>query len=108
MELEDAIANFDQRLATWDDAQSAMELEITDPHKLEEDIEAADQFRAQVRCPRMKAAQMFAAMLAQTVPQSEPVHSVGDPADSVYGNIRLPCIELPKFSDVLKWQSFWE
>ena len=26
----------------------------------------------------------------------------------MYGNIRLPRIELPKFrGDVLKWQSFW-
>ena len=48
-----------------------MELEITDPNKLEEDIEAADQLRWQVRCPRIKAAQMLTAMLAQTVPQGK-------------------------------------
>ena len=94
MELEDAIA--DKHLAAWDEAQSAMLMEITDLENLEEDIEAADHFHRKVRCPRMKDTQILAAMLAQAVPQGESARSVGGSANSVYGNIRLPRIELPK------------
>ena len=50
--LKDAIDDLDRRLASLDDAQSSVELLISDPKKLEEDIDEADQFRRQVRNPK--------------------------------------------------------
>ena len=108
MELEDGIEDFDKRLAALDDAQSAVELGIVEPDKLEDDIKAADQFRRQVRVPRVQAAQKLAELLQKTVPQGN-ANSDGGAAESVLSNIRLPRIELPKFSgNVLEWLSFWE
>ncbi|XP_066940957.1 uncharacterized protein [Macrobrachium rosenbergii] len=47
VELQDAVDDFDRRLAHLDEVQSALELEIGDSQDLEEDIEYADKFRRQ-------------------------------------------------------------
>lgn len=110
MELEDAIGDFDRRLAALDDVQSEVELAFSEPDKQDEDIEAADHFRRQVRGPRVQAAQKLADLLAQTDPLGESAQgSVKESSVSVTSNVRLPRIELPKFrGDVLEWLSFWE
>ncbi len=99
VELEDAVDDFDTRFAALDDAQSAVELAISETDILEEDIEAADHFRRQVRCSRVQAAEKLAELLAQTVPRAGTSSRSDSGADeSVMSNIRLPRIELPKFS----------
>ncbi|KAK3883912.1 hypothetical protein Pcinc_011767 [Petrolisthes cinctipes] len=111
LELEDAIEEFDRRLAALDDTQSAVEMGIVEPDKLEKDIEDADRFRRQVRCHRVQASQKLADLLTKTGPPAVPAaHSDNGATDSVMSNIiRLPRIELPKFSgNVLEWLSFWE
>ena len=107
--LEDAIDDLDRRLASLDDAQSSVELLISDPKKLEEDIDEADQFRRQVRVPRLQAAQMLLEM-AKEKQKGETASSIkSSGADSVINTVKLPTIQLPKFSgDVLEWQSFWD
>lgn len=68
-ELEDAVSDFDQRLATFDDAQAAMELELDEPTELKADIEAADIYRRGVRVPRRQATQKLAELLQPTESQ---------------------------------------
>ena len=111
LELEDAIEDFDKRLSAFDDAQSAVELEIEDPKIMEKDIEDADQFRRQVRTYRLQAAQKLADLsLAKGKDKVNNFDgSVSGSAESILNNIKLPRIELPKFSgNVLEWQSYWE
>ena len=48
VELQDAMDDFDRRLATLDDVQSNLELEMNDSRDLEQDIEYADKFRREV------------------------------------------------------------
>ncbi|XP_066959220.1 uncharacterized protein [Macrobrachium rosenbergii] len=105
VELQDAVDDFDRRLAHLDEVQSALELEIGNPQDLEEDIEYADKFRRQVRVPRIQAAQRLLALEKLEKPPSE-----SGSADSLAQcNVRLPKLELPKFSGVLtEWQSFWD
>lgn len=55
MELEDAIKDFDKRHAVLDDVQSAVDLGVVEPGKLEHVLEAADHFRFKVRGPRVQA-----------------------------------------------------
>ncbi len=99
VELEDMVDDFDTRLAALDDTQSAVELAILESDKLEEDIEAADHFRRQVRCSRVQVAEKLAELLVQTVPRAGTSSRSDSGADeSVMSNIRLPRIELPKFS----------
>lgn len=108
MELENAIENFDQHLAALDNVQSDLELAISEPDKLDEDIEAADHFCYQVRGPIVQAMMKLADLLAQTDSLGELAHSsVKGSSVSVMSNIKLLRIELPKFSgDVLEWLSF--
>ncbi|XP_066956313.1 uncharacterized protein [Macrobrachium rosenbergii] len=105
VELQDAVDDFDRRLAHLDEVQSALELEIGDPQDLEEDIEYADKFRRQVRVPRIQAAQRLLALEILEKPPSE-----SGSADSLAQcNVRQPKLELPKFIGVLtEWQSFWD
>ncbi|XP_066961178.1 uncharacterized protein [Macrobrachium rosenbergii] len=105
VELQDAVDGFDRHIAHLGEVQSALELEIGDPQDLEEDIEYADKFRRQVRVPRIRAAQRLLALEKLEKPPSE-----SGSADSLgQCNVRLPKLELPKFSEVLtEWQSFWD
>ena len=107
LELEDAVEDFDRRLQALDDAQAAVESGICDADQMEADIEAADQFRRQVRRCRLQAVQALDKMARTDTGEGN--HSEFGSSDSVLGNVKLPRIELPKFSgDVLEWQSYWE
>ena len=103
LKLEDVIADFDQRLHALDEAQTAVELEFCDTDKMEADIEKADQFRWQMRCCRLQAAQALADLMQRSEQPGESARSVSGLADSVLNNVKLPSIEFPKFSgDVLE------
>ncbi|XP_068210791.1 uncharacterized protein [Palaemon carinicauda] len=109
VELQDAVDELDKRLANLDDVQSMLELEICDSKDLEEDIEYADKFQREVRAPRIQATQRLVDMAKD---ESHPRLSESGSASvdsSCNINVRLPKLELPKFSGVLtEWQSFWD
>ena len=110
IELEDAIEDFDKRLASLDEAQAALELEIDDTKELEFDIDDADKFRRQARIPRVKAAQRLVDMVKAEQPETSRSHSSGnDSGGSLSSKVRLPRLELPKFKgELTEWQSFWD
>ena len=105
VELQGAVDEFDRRLATLDEVQSTLELEISEPSELEKDIEYADQFRRQVRAPRVQATQRLLDPEKTRTPSES-----GSSVDSLrLSNVRFPKLELPKFSgDIIEWQSFWD
>ena len=107
-ELQDAVDEFDRRLATLDEAQSNLELEINDSKELEDDIEYADKFWREVRAPRIKATQRLIDISKDDERSTR--SSDNSSVDSLCNvNVRLPKLELPKFSGVLtEWQSFWD
>ena len=94
--------------------QADLELEISDSKDLERDIEYADKFRREVRAPRIQATQRLVdiAKVEQAAAKNNGSdgNSVGSSGNVGLGlNVKLPKLELPKFSGVLTdWQSFWE
>ena len=94
--LEDAVREFDQRLAALDECQGQFECEVEDDAALLTDIEKAADYREHVRKPRVAASRLLASDADATSSQSR--------ADA-----KLPKLVLPQFSgDVLKWTEFWE
>ena len=69
--LQDAVDDFDRRLAALDEVQSLLELEISDAKDLEDNIEDADKFRRQVRVPRVQATQRLLDIVKLEKPPSE-------------------------------------
>ena len=111
VELQDAMDDFDRRLATLDNVQSNLELEINDSKDLEEDIEYADKFRREVRAPRIQATQRLVDLSKDESDRSSRPTSSGsvDSSGNVGLHVKLPKLELPKFSGVItEWQSFWD
>ena len=113
-----AIATFDERLKSYDEAQKAVEA-LTDEADLDEMIEAALDYRDEVEEAKMKLitewkkahppppqSPQTSELLSS--PRSENGHmqmNNGPPPP----NIKLPKIELPRFNgDVLKFNAFWQ
>lgn len=59
VQLENAIEEYDKRLAALDAVQAELELEISDPDLLQTDLDKADSFRTAARTARVQAAQML-------------------------------------------------
>ena len=105
VELQDAMDDFDKRLATLDEVQSSLELEIGDVQELENDIEYADLFRREVRVSRVQATQRLLDLEKRERPPSES----GSTETVSLSNVRLPKLELPRFSgELTEWQAFWD
>lgn len=101
--LTDCIEEFDKRLNALDEAQCNLELEL-DEADLENDIEESANYRDQARGPRIKAAKLLAALLAD----DKDSHSSGT-RSTAKADVKLPKLELPDFSgEPLEWQSFWD
>ena len=101
--LNDLIDQFDQRLNSLDNAQSAVELEL-DESALEKDIKSAADFRNKVRVPRLAAGKIVAAASSSPVKTNQ---SEGNSQASV--EAKLPKLELPTFSgDATQWEGFWD
>jgi len=99
--VRNAIQEFDRRLTSWDDAQSAVELEL-ETSELEADIEEAGQFRDGVVDVRVGLEKLLCSIQSQSVDQA---NSVG----SASACLKLPKLDLPKFSgDPMEWPTFWE
>ena len=103
-EMEDAMDEFDKRLAKLDCVQSEVELEI-DEDKLLMDIEEAADFREKSRVPRLSAAKILADRQSH---EEASALSVSNQSHSQVA-AKLPKIELSHFKgDPLQWTSFWE
>ena len=102
-----AIEDFHKRLEALDTAQTDVENNIN-LEKLEEDLEAAADFRQQVRLPLIRAAQLLDRLNAADEDKGS-VHSSASESIQSVKMAKLPKIELPKFTgDVTEWQSFWD
>ena len=110
VQLEDAVQEFDKRLATLDNVQAEVELEISDPDLLEADLNKADSFRSAAKTARIQAAQKFADLDKAAVLKSQSSKdSDSNSAVSACSSVKLPRLELPKFSgELTQWQSFWD
>ena len=101
--LNDAIDEFDKRLASFDDIQSELELTIETEEALLDCVNKAADFREKARVSRVNA----------TIKLLELTQSDQDAVDKSTcvstADVKLPKLTLPKFSgDVLEWQSFWD
>ena len=104
VELRDAIDEFDLRLASLDNAQSEVEIELKE-EDLMKDINSACDFCEKAREPRQDAAKLLA-----DVADAEPdtVKSAGGSSGS-HSVARLPKLELPHFGgNPLEWTAFWD
>ncbi|KAK3860954.1 hypothetical protein Pcinc_033017 [Petrolisthes cinctipes] len=97
VQLEDAMEDFDRRMATLDDVQASLELEISDPKFLEEDIENADSFRWSVKAVRVDTAQKLVDLSkAEQVKQQPQRHSDSSSVASAFSSVQLSRLELSK------------
>ena len=101
--FNDAIDEFDKRLASFDDIQSELELTIETEEALLDCVNKAADFREKARVSRVNAASKLLE-LTQSDQDAVDKSTCVSTAD-----VKLPKLTLPKFSgDVLEWQSFWD
>ena len=108
IELEDIVEEFDKRLDSFDIAQCSVEENI-EMERLEEDIQQSAEFRERMRRPRVEACKRLAE-LSKNLDIDQKSDNSSHTAHSVGGStVRLPKLELPKFSGHLtEWQPFWD
>ncbi|XP_063607690.1 uncharacterized protein LOC134782212 [Penaeus indicus] len=109
IDLQAAMDDFDQRLASLEEVQTMLELE-TDFVNLDEELDSASEFFQEVRKPRLQAAQRWGDMMKGEQRDSSSSSSPSKiSSSSKIANVKLPKLELPKFNgDVTLWQSFWD
>lgn len=98
--LQDAVDDFDDRLAALDDTQETLELEISDSILLEEEIKEADQFPRGVSFARVEAVQKPIHLAKAVRGGINSAHHVdsGSSACSVTAIEKFTTIEFPKYS----------
>ena len=100
-ELIQIVSNFELKLKTFDETQSAVE-ELLSPELLESEIEHSEAFREEKVCFLVKAKELLETQTNQT-------ESLSDTRTSSNSHAKLPQLELPKFNgDHIQWQSFWD
>ncbi|XP_037778187.1 uncharacterized protein LOC119574962 [Penaeus monodon] len=109
IDLQAAMDDFDQRLASLEEVQTLLELE-TDFANLDEELDNASEFFQEVRKPRLQAAQRLGDLMkgekSESISSSSPSKIS---SSNKMTNVKLPKLELPKFKgDVTLWQSFWD
>ncbi|XP_037780314.1 uncharacterized protein LOC119576743 [Penaeus monodon] len=109
IDLQAAMDDFDQRLASLEEVQTLLELE-TDLANLDEELDNASEFFQEVRKPRLQAAQRLGDLMkgekSESISSSSPSKIS---SSNKMTNVKLPKLELPKFKgDVTLWQSFWD
>ncbi|XP_063590241.1 uncharacterized protein LOC134767126 [Penaeus indicus] len=109
IDLQAAMDDFDQRLASLEEVQTMLELE-TDFVNLDEELDSASEFFQEVRKPRLQAAQRLGDMMkGEQRDSSSSSCPCKISSSSKIANVKLPKLELPKFNgDVTLWQSFWD
>ena len=101
--LNDAIDEFDKRLASFHDIQSELELSIETEEALLDCVNKAADFHGKARVSRVNAPSKLLELTQsdQNAVDKSTCVSIDD--------VKLPKLTLPKFSgDVLEWQSFWD
>ena len=100
--LSDLLAEFNKRLEDFDRAEAEYETALPDTD-IAEAIEVAGDVRDKAVLSKLKAVQLLSEM------ESTEAGRVGSDCTSPSDKVRLPKLQLPKFSgDVLKWPQFWE
>ncbi len=107
-EMEYAIQEFDKRLTKLDEVHEELEGEV-EAEELDQELDEAHAFRQESMKPRLLAEDKIR-KLAAAAPGGSPVpSSVSGSQDSEAVNVKLPKLELPKFSgEITQWQSFWD
>ena len=110
VESRDAVSEFDRRLSSLDEAQSAVEGELKIEH-LEGDIDEAAEFRDKARVSRVTAKKVLASRIDKEVghvtSDAAPVSASGASAMTI--EAKLLKLERPIFTgDVAAWMSFWK
>ncbi|KAK3744252.1 hypothetical protein RRG08_020512 [Elysia crispata] len=103
------IEEFEKRLGNLDEAQSLVEEHI-EIEKLEDDIEAAAQFRAEKLVTLLAAREKQVSTAELDNLSQEKTESSTSERVQPSGQVsRLPKLELPKFSgEYTEWQTFWD
>ncbi|KAG1701703.1 Chordin-like protein 1 [Nymphon striatum] len=96
LELEDAIDEFDKRLNKLDEVQAILELEIEEDMMCKE-IEEAGAYRETSRSSHIKGTKILAEIIDKLLARE---CSVKSSQMSTQINVKLPTIELPKFSGI--------
>ena len=99
VDVEEAIADFDDRLVTLNEAQRAVEMELPDAD-LDADLDEAAVFRDKAKTARKRASRL----LLKLSPVRENESAVSENGQRA---VKLPKLELTKFSgDIIEWQTF--
>ena len=105
VDLQDAVDEFDKRLAALDEVQANVELELEE-NQLDADIETSAAYREKARIPRLQAAKRLVVIAAAADTRAS---VAGSSRASVEQSVNLPKLELPRFNgDVTEWQGFWD
>lgn len=100
-EIQDAVEEFDSRIAKLDDLQHEIELEVEET-ELDAEIQSAADFREKSRIPRIFATKLLTS-------SEDNIDKLSSAHSSANVEAKLPKLELPQFNgDPLKWTSFWE
>ncbi|XP_064093856.1 uncharacterized protein LOC135206369 [Macrobrachium nipponense] len=110
-QFEYAIKEYDQRLAKLDEVQEAIEIDVAE-EDLEHLLDEAHEFRIKSVQPRIQAEDQIRKLAAAAGPGSKAgsiVSGQSSSQESGVTNVKLPKLELPKFSgEVTQCQSFWD
>ena len=110
VQISEEKSEFEIRLKSYDDAQRAVELLITDDLELEASIETSEDFREEKRSTFIEVQRTLetkAELTSSTSSVHEDIPPVQPRREKV--NARLPKIELPRFrGDPSNWQPFWD
>ncbi len=97
-DYESALRNFEKRLETLDDAQSKLEVVLPE-EQLDAEMETAAVYRHKQEKARNRLVTAFHSASSVST----------DGQSSVQQSVKLPKLDLPKFSgDLLKFTSFWQ
>ena len=110
VKLREENTEFEIKLKSYDDAQRAVELLISDDEELEASIETSEDFREEKRLTFIEVQRTLETKAELTSSNSsvqEDTPPIQIRREKV--NARLPKIELPKFrGDPSNWQPFWD
>lgn len=108
-ELEAVIQEFNKRLAKLDEVQEELEEEV-EVEELDQELDEAYAFKQEGMKARVQAEDKIRELAVAAAPAGFPAPSiVSGSQNSEAVNVKLPKLELPKFSgEVTQWQSFWD
>lgn len=107
VDLEDGLQELSKRLEAVNQAQEEVEIQLTDVKDLEADMTEAGPYVDKAASVRRKATKMLQKILKEDDDGSSSASS--GHSNYVQKSVRLPKLELPKFSgEVTKFSEFWD